>query len=149
MVKKICEHLGYALFAAFGMGLTAPTLVYAKGMALDNRTFENSPTLWLATIVGVIACGAVFQNAREMRGGVVGSALLFIGIGMLLMVIGLFLIVVPPWSPDRLILRIHDILFVFGYILMAIGGHRLLHMVRPRPQKKEHDVGASEKDTEA
>lgn len=117
------------LFAIFMLGLFAafPTLAQEESAGPD--TFAGRPTLWVAIIIGFAATIATGVYAYQLQGGVVGSALTFIGIGMFLVVLGFFAVVVA-WADANTQAIVHDILFIIGYVLMLVGALRLRQMMR-------------------
>ena len=68
----------------------------------------------------------VLSNAKKIGGGVLAKVYYHFGIGMLAVVVGFLAVVVPPWSSPTVIMRTHDILFVVGYAIMAIGARKML-----------------------
>jgi hypothetical protein len=121
-MKWIMVLLIIGLFSAF------PAL--AQDEAAGASTFVGRPTLWIAIIIGLVATAATGVYAYQLKGGVVGTALTFIGIGMFLVVLG-FLAVVVEWTQDgNLQMAVHDIVFIIGYVLMLVGALRLKQMIR-------------------
>ena len=76
-------------------------------------------------IVAVVAIIVVFRNAGKMRGGIFGVVLNYFGIGMVVILFGF---IIGPRSALLLtgsVNTISNILFIIGYILMAIAAVRL------------------------
>jgi len=90
----------------------------------EVATFVGSYTLWVAIIIGFIASLATLFYANELKGGVIGTALILFGVGMLFVVLG-FLAVVVSWTNTDTQKIVHDLAFILGYILMLSGAFRL------------------------
>jgi len=89
--------------------------------------FTGNFSLLLSIVIGVIATFLVFRAAGKMGGGLFGTVLNYVGIGMVLIVLGTISIVVEPWILSDIWLRLaHTVFFALGYIFMVIGGNKLL-----------------------
>lgn len=95
--------------------------------AASTNIFAGRPTLWIAIIIGFAATAATMLYAYQLKGGIVGSALMLITGGMFLVVLG-FLAVVVSWTEAATQATVHDILFIIGYLLMLGGALRLRQM---------------------
>ena len=115
------------LSGMIGIFLTFPAL--AQDEAASSNIFAGRPTLWIAIILGFAATALTAFYAYQLKGGVVGTALNFIAGGMFLVVLG-FLAVVVTWTDAVTQAAVHDIVFIIGYILMAVGALRLRQMIR-------------------
>ena len=108
--------------------LTAPVVAFAQdGEDLGPASFAGSITLWIAIVAGFIASLATLYFAFQLKGGVVGSTLNLFGAGMLFVVTG-FLVVVIPWKAEDAAITakiVHDVVFIIGYVLMLVGASRL------------------------
>jgi hypothetical protein len=105
-----------------GLGLFAPALAMAE--SAGPHTFANSPTLWVAIIIGFIASGMTLRYAMQMKGSRVASILNLFGWGMLFVVLG-FLSVAIAWAPEKTQKIVHDFAFIIGYALMFMGAARI------------------------
>lgn len=85
----------------------------------------NTVTLWSALVLGVVASAMVLSMARVMRGGLFGSVLTYFGLGMALVVGSFFAITIPQWTYPEVVKSVHDVVFIFGYVLMGIGAWKL------------------------
>lgn len=112
--------------ATIGAAIFAPFTAFAQEDAMDSYSFVNSLSLWGAVIIGLVASIMVLMNAKKMQGGMFGGVLKYFGIGMFLVVLGFLAVVVPPWADGNVIMRVHDLAFVIGYIFMAMGAKKLL-----------------------
>lgn len=96
---------------------------------MDTITFASNfvsqLSIWLAIIIGLTASILVLRAAHKMGGGLFGSVLNFIGIGMIIVVIGTLSVVLATWLPPAWINLIHTVLFSLGYICMVLGAHKL------------------------
>ena len=106
--------------------LGTPLWVWAQEEGASGTTFVNSVALWIAVAVGVTASVMVLRNAQKIGGGTLGQVYTMFGIGMLLVVIGFFVVVIPPWAAPAVIMRTHDLLFVAGYAVMSVGARKIL-----------------------
>lgn len=102
--------------------LTIPQLALGAEHT-DTFGFANSISLWIAIVVGVATS---VRNARRIGGRVLASMYTYFGISMVLVVLGFFAIVIPVWAPSFLVGRVHDVLFIVGYAIMAIGTKKIL-----------------------
>lgn len=111
------------------IGLYATFPVLAQDEAAGPNIFANRPTLWIAIIIGFLATAATLVNAYQLKGGVIGKALMIISSGMFLVVLG-FLAVVVSWAEADIQATVHDVVFIIGYILMFVGAIQLKQMIR-------------------
>lgn len=124
MKKLTLAQSQYWLLAA--LLFMTPFISQAQEAEAGPSTFNGSYTLWTAIIIGVVASVLTLLNAKKL-GGTISQVLWFLGGGMLLVVLG-FLSVVVAWAPEATQAIVHDILFIVGYILMALGGLRLYRL---------------------
>lgn len=110
--------------------LASPIIALAQEEGASADSFVNSLSLWLAVVVGVVASIMVLMNAQWMKGGAFGSALTYFGIGMFLVVGGFFAVVIPAWASEGVIMRVHDVMFIIGYVVMAIGARKIVRAAR-------------------
>lgn len=85
----------------------------------------NAYSFWSFIIVAVITSALVFVTATRMKGGLFGTVLRYFGAGMVLILFGYVLVSVPACAVSTYAKILHDILYLVGYILMAIAAHRL------------------------
>lgn len=111
------------------IGLLSALPLLAQEETAGPDTFAGRPTLWVAIIIGFVATAVTLLYAYQLRGGVVGMALNFIGGGMFLVVVG-FLAVVVAWADANTQAIVHDIAFIVGYLAMLYGALRLRQMIR-------------------
>ncbi|MCK5590917.1 MAG: hypothetical protein KAI72_03075 [Candidatus Pacebacteria bacterium] len=78
-----------------------------------------------AVIIAIVATIVVFRNARKMKGGVFGSVLNFFGIGMVAMLLGFISDSELSFLPVDDVNVVGNILFIVGYILMAIAAVKM------------------------
>lgn len=88
--------------------------------------FAGPAIVWIAILIGFGATILVLRNARSMKGGVFEKVLNLFGLGMLLVLVGLFIVAVPRWSDSIYSGIARDVLFALGYLSMAYGAKRLL-----------------------
>lgn len=102
-----------------------PALAFAQEEA-GSESFVNSVSLWVAIAVGIIASLMVLRGASKIGGGVLGTVYKYIGVGMLVVVLGFVAVVVPAWASEFVVGRTHDVLFIVGYLIMALGAQKML-----------------------
>ena len=88
--------------------------------------FAGNFSLLLSICIGIIATVIVFRAAKRMGGGLFGYVLNYIGIGMVLVVIGSLCGVLTPWISSFWLTIANTVFFSIGYIFMVIGANKLL-----------------------
>lgn len=88
--------------------------------------FAGSFSLLLSIVIGIIATFIVFRAARKLGGGLFGSVLNYIGIGMSFIVLGTIATVVDPWYTGFGFNIVSTVCFAMGYIFTVIGANKLL-----------------------
>jgi hypothetical protein len=88
--------------------------------------FAGSFSLLLSIIIGIIATFIVFRAAKKLGGGLFGSVLNYIGIGMSLIVLGTIATIVDPWYTGLGFNIVSTVCFAIGYIFTVIGANKLL-----------------------
>ena len=96
---------------------------------MDSITFASNfvsgLSLWLAIVIGLVASILVLRAAHKMGGGLFGSVLNFMGIGMIIVVVGTLSVALSAWLPGAWLSLIHTTLFSIGFICMVLGAHKL------------------------
>jgi hypothetical protein len=113
---------------------TLPNLVLAQsweGNIPDDSyayasVFAGNFSLLLSILIGIIATSLVFRAAKKLGGGLFGLVLKYIGIGMLLVVLGTISTVVDQWFVSFWFSILSITLFALGYIFIVIGANKLL-----------------------
>lgn len=88
--------------------------------------FTGDFSMLLSIVIGIIATTLVFRAAKRMGGGLFGSVLNYIGVGMVLIVLGTISVVLDTWSPGLWSSVINTACFATGYIFMVMGANKLL-----------------------
>ena len=88
--------------------------------------FTGNLSLLLSIVIGIIATFLVFRVAKKLGGGLFGSVLNYIGIGMLLIVLGTISTVIDPWFVSLWFNILSTAFFATGYIFMVIGANKLM-----------------------
>lgn len=78
-----------------------------------------------AVIVAFATSMIVFGNARKMRGGVFGKVLNYFGVGMVFVLLGFVANAFPNMVPINDSGVVSNILFIVGYVLMAVSASKL------------------------
>jgi len=87
-------------------------------------------TLLSAITVGIITSAVVLINARRMKGGVFGSAMNYFGIGMLIVLAGFSVTFLQLPLSDYFAQTINDILYITGYVTMAIAASKIFNATK-------------------
>ena len=97
--------------------------------SLEEITAMSRVLQTYALISAIIVAGAtsfiVFRNARKMRGGIFGTVLNYFGIGMIVVLGGFVVEAYPSLIPVGEVGTVTNILFIIGYILMAVAATKL------------------------
>jgi hypothetical protein len=88
--------------------------------------FAGSFSLLLSIVIGIIATFVVFRAAKKLGGGLFGSVLNYISIGMSLIVLGTITTVINPWNTGFNFNIVSTVFFAMGYIFTVIGANKLL-----------------------
>lgn len=107
----------------------------ASAQMVDPAVFDNEVayaslfvgnfSLLLSILIGAIATYLVLRAARKLGGGLFGLVLNYVGIGMLLIVIGTIATFSNPWISGFWSNVISTVSFATGYIFTVIGANRL------------------------
>lgn len=116
------------------LGLLAPLSsgAQSRDLAITNdgvayaSVFAGDLSLLLSIVIGIIATFFVFRAANKMGGGLFGSILNYIGIGMVFVVLGTISMVIDTWFSGIWFSVVNTVCFAFGYIFMVIGANKLL-----------------------
>lgn len=82
-------------------------------------------SLWSAIVIAVATTIMVFTNAHSMRGGIFGTALNFFAVGMVLILAGFIVVSLDIFNTGGFTEIANNILFILGYITMAVAAHKL------------------------
>lgn len=88
--------------------------------------FAGNFSLLLAVVIGIIATFLVFRAAKKLGGGLFGSVLNYIGVGMLLIVLGTISTLADSWFTGLWFNITSIVFFATGYIFMVVGANKLL-----------------------
>jgi len=88
--------------------------------------FAGNFSLLLSVVIGFIATFLVFRSAKNLGGGLFGLVLNYIGIGVLLIVLGTIATIMALWSGVWWANIASTVCFAIGYIFVVIGANRLL-----------------------
>jgi len=111
-----------------------PAMVFAQGWdvpASDDgfayaSIFAGNFSLLLSIVMGIIATFLVFRAAKKLGGGLFGLVLNYVGVGMLLVVLGALFSIAGPWLEGFWLNIVSTACFAAGYIFMVIGANKLL-----------------------
>jgi hypothetical protein len=115
------------------IGITAPATALAQTLDVLQSSdsyayasvFAGNFSLLLSIVIGIIATFIVFRAARKLGGGLFGSVLNYVGIGMVFIVLGSIVAVINPWFSGFWAGIGSTAFFAFGYIFMVIGDNKL------------------------
>jgi len=116
------------------VGVLLPAAASAQGpnMSLSNdgfayaSIFAGNFSLLLSIVIGIIAAILVFRAAKKLGGGLFGSVLNYMGIGMSFIVLGTLTAVFSSWFVGFWFNIISTAFFAMGYIFMVVGANKLL-----------------------
>lgn len=103
----------------WGNSVSSDSFAYAS-------MFAGNFSLLLSIVIGIIATYLVFRAAKKMGGGLFGSVLNYIGVGMVFMILGTMSFVLDTWTQDLWLSIINTVCFAFGYIFIVVGANKLL-----------------------
>ena len=90
-------------------------------------------TLASVVVIGMTTSILVLINARKMKGGVFGKVLEYFSAGMFLLLLG-FIVSSISFSTNEgvgfIAKTMHDILYILGFIIMAIAARKLLATIK-------------------
>ena len=115
------------------LGTILPSVVMAQSLSESIATdevayasvFAGNFSLLLSIVIGIIATFFVFRVARKLGGGLFGSVLNYVGIGMFFVVIGTLATIVDKWVVEFWSNVSGTAFFAIGYIFMVIGANKL------------------------
>jgi len=116
------------------VGIIGPVTVLAQNLNMQipddgfayASAFTGNFSLFLSIVIGIIATFIVFRSARKLGGGLFGSVLNYIGIGVSLIVLATIATVVDPWYTGFGFNIVSTVFFAMGYIFTVIGANKLL-----------------------
>jgi len=109
-----------AITLAQGLNIQVPDYGYAYASA-----FTGNFSLLLSILIGAIAAFFVFRAAKRLGGGLFGSVLNYIAIGVSLIVLGTVSTVVNPWYTGLGFDIVSTVFFALGYVFTVIGANKL------------------------
>jgi hypothetical protein len=124
MITKIIYIVGTAMpVSALGSGTDES--VFEDGYAYAS-TFAGNFSFLLSIIIGLIAVIFVFRSAGKMGGGLFGTVLKYVGVGMVFALLGTLTTFFVSWVPGFWLSVGNTVSFSMAYIFMAIGANKLL-----------------------
>lgn len=118
------------IFATTFQPIAAFAQVWDESVVNDGfayaSIFTGNLSLLLSILMGIIATFFVFRAAKKLGGGLFGSILNYIGIGMALIILGNIATIIAPWFVDFWFSIVSIACFAMGYIFMVIGANKLL-----------------------
>ena len=115
-----------------GLMLATPYFVFAQEAAVETEGASlilQSYTFWSSVIVALMAIISTIVIAKKMKGGVFGETLNLFAIGMLCILAGYVIESVPELSSIVLLGTISDIIFIIGFLFMAMAGNLMSRVV--------------------
>lgn len=123
MKKTLTTLITLTPVSALAQGISLP--ISDDGFAYASL-FAGNFSLLLSIVIGAIATFFVFRAAKKMGGGLFGSVLNYIGIGMTLIVFGTISTIVDSWLSEFWFNVISTACFALGYVFMVVGANKLL-----------------------
>lgn len=114
------------------MWAALPVVSHAQVVDAQTTSILNSYSVVSAIFIGLAASLWVFFDARKMDGGVFGNALMYFSIGMFCLLVGFIAGVLASFYPTFMVYEklAHDVLYIIGYIFMALGAHRIYQTIK-------------------
>ncbi|OHA94506.1 MAG: hypothetical protein A3E02_02530 [Candidatus Zambryskibacteria bacterium RIFCSPHIGHO2_12_FULL_38_34] len=117
-----------------GVVAVGPVIVLAQNWDIPQSNdgiayasiFAGNFSLLLSILIGIIANVIIFRAAKRLGGGLFGSVLNYIGIGVSFIVLGTIATVVNPWFISFWFNITSTACFAVGYIFTVIGANKLL-----------------------
>src|SRR3990167_8040011 len=117
-----------------GVVAVGPVIVLAQNWDIPQSNdgiayasiFAGNFSLLLSILIGIIANVIIFRAAKRLGGGLFGSVLNYIGIGVSFIVLGTIATVVNPWFISFWFNITSTVCFAVGYIFTVIGANKLL-----------------------
>lgn len=114
--------------------LLIPAIGFAQNASFNSindevgyaSLFAGNFSALLSIVIGIIATFLVLKAAKRMGGGLFGSVLNYVGVGMTLVVLGTISVVFGNLTPNVWFDLINTVCFSVGYIFMVIGANKLL-----------------------
>lgn len=126
------KKLKFLILGLLGFSLPIFTLAQERDLVVPSdgvayaSVFAGDLSLLLSVVIGIFATSYVFRAAAKMGGGLFGSVLNYIAIGMVFTVFGTLSIFVDNWFSGVWFNVINTFCFASGYIFMVIGAGKLL-----------------------
>lgn len=114
--------------------MVAPAVLFAQGTIDVDYSGVISIlmiySLISAVVLGIVTSIVVIINGRRMKGGIVGGALNYLGIGMFIVLVGSVSVFFPAYIPAYFQGVLPNILNTIGYVVMAIAASKLLNATK-------------------
>jgi len=113
--------------------LVFPGLLFAQQAQIDYSepiSILAAYSLASAVVLGIVTSIVVLVNGRRMRGGIFGRALNYLGVGMLIVLVGTITPLFSSITPTSLEGALPSILNTVGYVIMAFAATKLLRATR-------------------
>lgn len=124
MKKLLPFSLTLSLAPLFALAQEANSAIFNDEVAYAS-VFVSNFSLLLSTLIGAIATYLVLRAAKRLGGGLFGLVLNYMGVGMLLAVIGTISAFSNPWFAGFWQNIVSTTAFALGYIFMVVGANRL------------------------
>ncbi|HEY4480312.1 MAG TPA: hypothetical protein VJB58_02480 [Candidatus Paceibacterota bacterium] len=124
--KKVLFPILLPLLLPLSVFAQSRDVVISSDEVAYASVFAGDLSLLLSVVIGAIATWFVFRAAKKMGGGLFGSVMDYISLGMLLMVIGTISTFFGNWFTGVWFNVVNTTCFALGYIFMVIGSNKLL-----------------------
>ena len=122
-MKKILFLILTSLF--FTKTVYAESGIFSTEEIIAVSNTLQAYALISAVLIAIIATVVVFRNAKKMKGGIFGTVLNYFGIGMVAILLGFISGSELSFLPADDLNVVGNILFIIGYILMAIAAVKM------------------------
>ena len=128
--KKVLFPILLPLLLPLSVFAQSRDVVISSDEVAYASVFAGDLSLLLSVVIGAIATWFVFRAAKKMGGGLFGSVMDYISLGMLLMVIGTISTFFGNWFTGVWFNVVNTTCFALGYIFMVIGSNKLLKGIK-------------------
>lgn len=114
------------------MATVMPNIVLAEGAGgvySESFSILDTYTFWSSVIVALMAIVSIVVIARKMKGGVFGETLNLFASGMFAILLGFILGSTTIFESMGFLSPIGDIMFIVGFLLMALAGNLMSRAV--------------------
>ncbi len=92
--------------------------------------YLNFYSLLIAVIVGFLLSISVLFDSLKFKGGALEKVYIRIGVGMVVILLSMSLLLVTEWDFDLGFMKLHDVMFITGYLIIALGTKSIIKIIK-------------------